>query len=142
MEKPWFRVHKFWGWYPVTPLAWVTISAMALSIAGIFLVVDLNSNSISSTISNSFPPISLIVTLTIFIALMKGQAPKFGKASINKLEYSPDDPKIYILLPILSFFAGIYYLSQDHIFSAFLFLIETFILYIIYKELTILSKNE
>ena len=142
MDKPWFHVHKFWGWYPVTWQAWLTISTMAISVAGIFFLVDLNSHSISDTLLGAFPPVSLVVTLAIFIALLKGQKPEFGKANIKKRAYSLDDPKIYILLPILSLFAGIYYLSFGQIFAATLFFIEAFILYIIYKELTLDLKNE
>ena len=142
MEKPWFRVHKFWGWYPVTWQAWLTISTMGVSVTGIFLQVDANSHSISDTILGSLPAISLVVTSVIFIALQKGQKPKFGNTSTNKRGYSLDDPKIYILLPVLSFVAGVYYLSQNQVLGAILFLIETFILYIIYKELDLLSNNE
>lgn len=104
-------------------------------------MVDINSHSISDTVLNAFPPISLVVTLSIFTALLKGQKPEFGKSNIKKRDYSLDDPKIYIFLPILSLFAGIYYLSLGQIFGATLFLIETFILYIIYKELTLISED-
>lgn len=142
MSTPWFRVHKFWGWYPISWQAWIVIAAMAVSTAGIFFLVDSSSHSVSETIIGSFPPISLIVTSAIFIALMKGERPVFGGANVKKKDYSPDDPKIYILLPILSSSAGLYYLVLDYMFGSVLFFIEALVLYIIYKELVLLAKNE
>lgn len=140
MVKPWFHVHKFWGWYPVTWQAWLTISTMAVSVAGILFLVDINSHSISDTIISAFPPISLVVTSSIFIALLKGEKPAFGRSNLKNRDYSPDDPKIYIVLPILSLLASIYYLSFNQIFGAIIFIVEAFILYIVYKELVLLTK--
>jgi len=140
MSKPWFRVHKFWGWYPVNWQAWLTISAMAISVAGILIFADTNSRSVSDTVIAAFPPISLIVTSAIFIALLKGEQPTFGKGNQQKRDYSPDDPKIYIILPFLSLLAALYYLSFSAIFGAVVFLVEAFVLYIIFKEINLLTK--
>jgi hypothetical protein len=140
MDKPWFRVHKFWGWYPISWQAWLTISTMAISVASILFLVILNSNSVSETLVVAFPPISLVVTLAIFISLLKGEKPSFGKENSKSRDYSPDDPKIYVVLPILSLLAAIYYLSFNGVVGAVIFIIEAAVLYIVYKELVMSTK--
>jgi len=141
MSKRWFRVHKFWGWYPVTWEAWLVVISMAISIGGVFFLVDSTSNSISDTLFTALAPISLIITLAIFSAVLKGEKPAFGNENKTRKDYSPDNPKIYIILPFCSLAAAFYYLAFNQIFSSILFCIETLILYIIYREI-VLSAQE
>ncbi len=142
MSKTWFRVHRFWGWHPVSWQGWLTVSAMTISIVSVVLFVDLHSHSVSDTLLGILPPVSLLVAMTVLVALLKGERPQFGKDNNKTEQYSPDNPEVYLLLPILSLLTSLYYLAFSQFLGAIELVAVTVIMFVVYKELTNLVRDE
>ncbi|HEY4694683.1 MAG TPA: hypothetical protein VIH52_01845 [Candidatus Nanoarchaeia archaeon] len=130
MAKAWFGVHKFWGWYPITWEAYLLIALMFFGVGFSVFTADLNSHSVSDTLTTAFPFASLIVSVTILVTSLKGVRPKFGKKT--SANYSSDNPKAYLVLPflvlpvIIYYFASGGYLGAGLLFMVFLTLLGVY----------------
>jgi hypothetical protein len=134
VEKPWFGIKRFWGWYPATWKGYITITLMFFGIAFSIIAADLNSHSVSDTLIKAFPFISLTVTLTILVASVKGVKPRFGDKTDRA--YSPDNPKAYLLLPVLILPVIVYYLFFGGFLGAFVLGLVFVMLSILYRKLS------
>jgi len=133
MSKSWFGVHKFWGWYPVTWEGYTLIGLMISALGLIIVTSDINSRSVSDTLLRIFPPSALVVTVTIFIASFTGAKPEFGKK--ERTNYSPDNPKAYLILPFLVVPFIFYYLFLGQIVDGSILGIVFILLFGVYQNL-------
>ena len=135
--KAWFGVHRFWGWYPKTIEGYILIALMVVSLAVSVLIIDINSRSIGQTLLISFPWVSLIVSLTILVTQLTGAKPAFKQEQDEN--FSPDNPKVYLVPPALYFGFCLYYLVIDNLAGSALLLTTALILSRLYVNLT--SQN-
>src|SRR3990172_11771795 len=119
MEKKWFGVNRFWGWYPITWEGYLVVFTMFAAIIYIMLAADSLSHSVSDTLITAFPFVCLIITSTILVALVTGQKPEFGHK--NSKSYSPDNPGAYLLLSFTSIPLAFYYLINKGYIGTFIF---------------------
>ncbi len=131
--KPWFGVHRFWGWYPKTIEGYVLIALMVVSLVVTVLIIDTNSHSISQTLLIGFPWVSSIVALTILITQLTGAQPAFNQE--KAANFSPDNPKVYLIPPALFFGFCFYYLLIDNLAGSALLLTTALILSKLYLNL-------
>ncbi len=134
MKKPWFGVHRFWGWYPISWQGYAVISVMFLAIIYIMVLSNSYSQSISDTLILAFPFICLIISTTILTALVTGQKPEFGHKNKGSKSYSPDNPEAYLFLALLSLPIALYYLINKGYVGTLLFLIVFYLIYQVYLK--------
>lgn len=129
MKVMWFKIHKFWGYYPIRFEGYLTILVFFVSFISIFLLTYFDRSSVTATIYDSFPLMSLVFSLTILIVFANGPKPKFGRAHQNTINYTRDHPKAYLSLALLFLAFCILYLLQTNIFGGGLLFLTFFILY-------------
>ncbi len=105
--KPWFNVHRFWGWYPTTLEGYFVIALMTVGVITAVIIGTLDTNSTVQILITSFPLVSFLVTLTMLIIQQTGAKPAFNDTSAHN--FSPDNPRVYIALPILILISATYY---------------------------------
>lgn len=134
MKKPWFGVHRFWGWYPLNWQGYAVIVTMFLAITYIMFLANYYSQSISDTLILAFPFVSLIITATMLAALITGQKPEFGHKNKESKNYSPDNPQAYLFLATLSLPIALFYLVNRGYIGTLIFLIVFYLIYRIYLK--------
>ncbi len=135
MSKRWFGVNKVWGWYPTSWEGWLVLSAMTVSIASTVYVVASSSESVWSTLIVIFPFVCLILAFTMFVASMKGSPPKFGSKESHSKNYTPDAPRAYLALALLTIPALLYFFWIRDFLSGTILLIVFCLLYLVYSNL-------
>lgn len=124
MSRHWFGVNKVWGWYPSSWEGWIVLVGMVASIATTSFIVDSRSHSASDTLIGIFPFVSLTVAFTMVVATVKGAKPAFGNVNKHKQSFSPDNPRVYVLLPLVILPVMFYYLvNQSYLDASILFFV-------------------
>jgi len=99
MTKPWFGVHRYWGWYPQTAQGYAIIALMFLGFLSVGIYSYLGAGDITQGLIEAIPALSLVFALTLLIISLEGAKPAFGhKDSPN---YSRDNPSAYLVFPFL-----------------------------------------
>lgn len=134
MKKPWFGVHRFWGWHPLNWQGYAVVVTMFLAITYIMFLANYYSQSIYDTLILAFPFVCLIVTSTILTALITGQIPEFGHKNKGSKNYSPDSPEAYLFLAFLSLPIAFFYLVNKGYIGTLIFLIVFHLIYQVYLK--------
>ena len=135
MSKTWFGVNRLWGWYPTSWEGWVVLLGMVSSISATVYFIDSNADSVSDTLFEIFPFVSLTIAFTMLVATLKGASPEFGKHNKHSKNYSPDFPKAYLFLCLLALPLVAYYLFFKAYIGAAVLTVVFCLLYLVYFNL-------